>query len=92
MWAMSITGHSVSHCLPCPAPSWVPNIIGTWGGNSVKFYKCSDKFRMLAKLGGRAQNEHVGNSNTSSAASPHALKNKIFSHIIIAVFVFSVSR
>ena len=23
--------------LPCPVPSWVPNTIGTWGGNSVKF-------------------------------------------------------
>ena len=21
----------------CPVPSWVPNTIGTWGGNSVKF-------------------------------------------------------
>ena len=34
---MSITGHSISHWLPCPVPSWVPNTIGTWGGNSVKF-------------------------------------------------------
>ena len=24
MWAMRITGHSVSHWLPCPVPSWVP--------------------------------------------------------------------
>ena len=37
MWAMSITGHSISQWLPCPVPSWVPNTIGTWGGNSVKF-------------------------------------------------------
>ena len=42
MWAMSITGHSISQWLPCPVPSWVPNTIGTWGGtvaiqlNSVK--------------------------------------------------------
>ena len=34
---MSITGHSISQWLPCPVPSWVPNTIGTWGGNSVKF-------------------------------------------------------
>ena len=33
---MSITGHSISQWLPCPVPSWVPNTIGTWGGNSVK--------------------------------------------------------
>ena len=26
MWAMSITGHSISHWLPCPVPSWVPNL------------------------------------------------------------------
>ena len=32
---MSITGHSISHWLPCPVPSWVPNTIGTWGGNSI---------------------------------------------------------
>ena len=38
MWAMSITGHSISHWLPCPVPSWVPNIIVTYGGNSVKFH------------------------------------------------------
>ena len=36
MWAMSITGHSISQWLPCPVPSWVPNTIGTWGGDSVK--------------------------------------------------------
>ena len=36
MWAIITTGHSISHWLPCPLPSWVPNIIGTWGGNSVK--------------------------------------------------------
>ena len=36
MWAMSITGHSISQWLPCPVPSWVPNTVGTWGGNSVK--------------------------------------------------------
>ena len=35
MWAMSITGHSISHCLRCPVPSWVPNITGTRGGDSV---------------------------------------------------------
>ena len=35
-WAMSITGHSISHWLLCPVPSWVPNIIGTLGGNSVE--------------------------------------------------------
>ena len=28
-WAMSITGHSISHWLPRPAPYWVPNTIGT---------------------------------------------------------------
>ena len=33
MWAMSITGHSISQWLPCPVPSWVANTIGTWGGN-----------------------------------------------------------
>ena len=33
---LSITGHSISQWLPCPVPSWVPNTIGTWGGNSVK--------------------------------------------------------
>ena len=27
MWAMSITGHSISQWLPCPMPSWVPNTI-----------------------------------------------------------------
>ena len=37
LWATSITGHSISHWLPCPVPFWVPNKIGTWGGNSVKF-------------------------------------------------------
>ena len=41
MWAMSITGHSISQWLPCPVPSWVPNTIGTWGGNSVKKTKTS---------------------------------------------------
>ena len=24
-----LTGHSISHWLPCPVPSWVPNLIGT---------------------------------------------------------------
>ena len=33
MWAMIITGHSISHC---PVPSWAPNKIGTRGGNSVE--------------------------------------------------------
>ena len=33
----NITGPSISHWLPCPVPFWVPNVIGTWGGNSVKF-------------------------------------------------------
>ena len=37
MWAMGILGYSISHLLSCPVPSWVPNTIGTWGGNSVKF-------------------------------------------------------
>ena len=37
MWAMRITGHSISHWLPCSVPSCVPNLIGIWGGNSVKF-------------------------------------------------------
>ena len=37
LWARSITGHSISQCHPCPVPSCVPNTIGTWGGNSVKF-------------------------------------------------------
>ena len=37
MWAMSITGHSISHWLHFPVPSSIPNIIGTWGGNSAKF-------------------------------------------------------
>ena len=32
---MSIIGHSISYWLPCPVPSWVSKIIGTWGGNSV---------------------------------------------------------
>ena len=32
---MSIIGHSISYWLLCPVPSWVPNIIGTLGGNSV---------------------------------------------------------
>ena len=32
-----ITEHSINHWLPCPAASCVPNAIGTWGGNSVKF-------------------------------------------------------
>ena len=36
-WAMRITGQSISHWLPCPVPSWVPNTIGNWGGNSGKF-------------------------------------------------------
>ena len=61
MWAMSITGHSISQWLPCPVPSWVPNTIGTWGGNSVKFssvklngteryFKCSMVYRSLSFL------------------------------------------
>ena len=44
MWAMSVTGHSISHWLPCSVPSWVPNIIGTRGGNSV--YKNGDQFNL----------------------------------------------
>ena len=35
MWAMSITGHPISHWL-LASLSWVRGIIGTWGGNSVK--------------------------------------------------------
>ena len=42
MWAASITGHSISQWLPCPVPSWVPNKIWTWGGNSVKFSYIQD--------------------------------------------------
>ena len=51
MWAMSITGHSISHRLPCPVPSWVPNIIGTRGGNSVKFSKKKSYIRLADSPG-----------------------------------------
>ena len=37
MWAVITTGHSISHWLPYPVPSWVSNISGTLGGNLVKF-------------------------------------------------------
>ena len=30
---MITTGHSISHRLPCPVPSWVPSVIGNWGGD-----------------------------------------------------------
>ena len=36
MFKNTIDRIRISNCLPCPVPFWVPNIIGTWGGNSVK--------------------------------------------------------
>ena len=37
MWAMSITRHDKRLASLSKMPYWVPNIIGTLGGNSVKF-------------------------------------------------------
>ena len=33
---MRTTEHSISQWLPCSVPPWVPNLIGTWGGDSVQ--------------------------------------------------------
>ena len=35
-------------------PSWVPNIVGTWGGNSVKFslkLPCAARSAMVRAMG-----------------------------------------
>ena len=47
---MSITGHSISQWLPCPVPFWVPNTIGTWGGNSVKLNIIDEKMGFLPPI------------------------------------------